>query len=202
MSAPLGVRRLHAVLALICGVLLVAACSGSPSGSTPVSDNPEDADSILAEYGLAGLEPAELIDRLDATPVADRPDGLMASVRPDQLVIRDAEGTQAALPLPADQFYLSVAPYQGSTHDCFFHSLTTCRGELRNADIHVTVTNTDTGEVIIDQAMRTFDNGFAGMWLPAGIQAELTISHEGRVHTSQISTGADDATCITTAKLA
>lgn len=202
MSALLGERRLRIFLALICGVLLVAACSGSPNGSTPVSDDPGAADSILAEYGLAGLEPAELIDRLDATPVADRPDGLMASVRPDHLVIRDAEGGQVALRLPADQFYLSVAPYLSTTHDCFFHSLTTCRGELRNADIHVTVTNSVTGEVIIDQAMRTFDNGFVGMWLPAGIQAEVTISYEGRANTSQISTGADDATCITTAQLA
>ena len=202
MSALLGERRLPTFLALICGVLLVAACSGSPNGSTPVSDDPGAADSILAEYGLAGLEPAELIDRLDATPVADRPDGLMASVRPDHLVIRDAEGSQVALRLPADQFYLSVAPYLSTTHDCFFHSLTTCRGELRNADIHVTVNDSVTGEVIIDQAMRTFDNGFVGMWLPAGIQAEVTISYEGRANTSQISTGADDATCITTAQLA
>lgn len=30
-----------------------------------------------------------------------------------------------------DEFYVSVTPYLEQTHDCFFHSRTTCLGELR-----------------------------------------------------------------------
>lgn len=81
-----------------------------------------------------------------------------------------------------DEFYVSIAPYVGQTHECFFHSLTTCLGELRNEEVHVTVTTADDGAAIVDETVRTHDNGFAGLWLPRGIDATLTaeLEREGR----------------------
>lgn len=47
-----------------------------------------------------------------------------------------------------------------ASHGCFYHSLTTCLGELDNEDIQVTITDEATGEALVDEATTTFDNGF------------------------------------------
>lgn len=160
-----------------------------------------DADTLLAAYGLDGLDARELIERLDTTALADRPADLMASIRPNEVVVATAEG-EAAVPMPTDEFYLSIAPYVSQTHECYFHSLTTCVGELQNASIDVTITDADTGEVLVDGAETTYDNGFVGFWVPSGINAEVTIEHEGRSATEVLpTTSTDDRTCVTTLQL-
>lgn len=180
--------------------LLLAGCS-SPAGTAEPETQPS-AEST-AQSGFADMDARELIDRLDAMPVADRPTDLIASVRPDELLLTDAEGTETALPMPDDQFYLSIAPYVDQTHDCYFHSLTTCLGELQNEDLHVTVVDDATGQVVLDEPMRTFDNGFVGLWLPRGLDATLTVEHDGKSASTQISTGsAEDMTCLTSLQLA
>lgn len=160
---------------------------------------PEQASEL--DLGSVGTDARAVIDRLDATRVEDRPEGVVASVRPGELVVQDAAG-ERSLPMPADLFYLSVAPYVDGTHECFFHSLTTCLGELRNTDVEISVVDAATGETVMSQSARTFDNGFVGLWLPAGIDAVLTITAEGRSATAEISTHADDPTCLTTLQLA
>lgn len=104
--------------------------------------------------------------------------------------------------MPEDRFYLSVAPYIEQTHECYFHSLTTCTGELQNADVHVTVTDATSGEVVLDEDLTTEANGFVGIWLPRGIEANLTVTYEDASATTAISTVTDsDATCLTTMQL-
>ncbi|RIK15345.1 MAG: hypothetical protein DCC50_08445, partial [Acidobacteria bacterium] len=93
----------------------------------------------MTAHGLQGLAAREVIDRLEATPVSARPAELIASVQPAAVLLSDAEGREARLPLPQDEFYLSVAPYLDQTHECHFHSLTTCRGELGNEELTVRV---------------------------------------------------------------
>jgi len=179
------------------------AATGAPSAavSSPVSD-PASADAILQEFGYTDTDPVHLIDALDATPVAARPAGLMASVRPGELQLTAPDGREAALPLPADRFYLSIAPYVNGTHECHFHSLTTCRGELSGAEFDVTVRNVVTGEVLVDGPRAAFDNGFVGIWLPRGITADVTIGYQGRQAKATVSTTASDAaTCLTTMQL-
>ena len=101
------------------------------------------------------------------------------------------------MPLTGDEFYVSFAPYVNQTHDCYYHSLTTCTGELGNADIHVTVTS-DAGEVLVDEDMTTFDNGFVGLWLPRDIEATLEVTYGDLSLTQDIATGEEDPTCLTT----
>jgi hypothetical protein len=173
------------------------AGEGAPAGGAPA----EGAE-LLAEHGLDGLEVAEIIDRLDLLPVDQRPVGLVASVRSDVLVLADGpEGEEFALDLPEDRFYLSMAPYADHTHDCFFHSLTSCLGELRGEEVAVTITDDSDGTVLVEEDGTTFDNGFLGYWLPRGIDATVTVEHAVGAGTARVSTGEDDPTCLTTLEL-
>lgn len=204
--------------AAVIAVMLIgaAACGAQPdSGSQPTaaasgqsagvssSTGDWDADAILKEFGYPATDAVHLIDTLDATPVAQRPARLMASVRPGELQLTDAGGRKASLPLPADRFYLSIAPYVDGTHECHFHSLTTCRGELSGAEIDVTVRDADTGDVLVSGPRTAFDNGFVGLWLLRGITADVTIGYQGKQAQATVSTtGNDAATCLTTMRLA
>lgn len=183
-------------------LVATAACTAPGQGqpSTETTKSASGADAILAPLGLAGADAKQVIDTLDAMPVAERPDGVIASIRPDELLLKRTDGVEASLQM-LGEFYVSFAPYLAQTHECFFHSLTTCRGELANAPIHVTVTGED-GRVLLDEDRTTFDNGFSGLWLPRDIRATLTVTHDGRSFETHIGTGKDDATCLTTVKLA
>lgn len=205
MAHPASRRRnplTAAVSALIAGLVLVG-CSGPGPESVPPADSRSTAGGgLLAEHELSGLETPEVIERLDRMPVDDRPSGLLASVRPDALVLSDEQERSVELPMPDGEVYVSVAPYRQQTHECHFHSLTTCRGELGNEAVRVVLTGPG-GEVLVDETRKTFDNGFVGLWVPRGIEAKLTIEHEGRAGTARIATrSGDDPTCITDLRLA
>ncbi len=189
-----------AVLATL-GVLL-AGCSALPTAAPTTSPAPVAATAgaaeFLARHNLTGLTTQQVIDRLDASE-DDRTAGPVGSVRPDELELSDATG-KATLPVPADTFYLSVAPYLTKTHDCFNHNLATCKGELANQVIHVTITDTS-GATLVDKDVTTYANGFAGLWLPRNMAGTLTVTASGKKASSAIATGLGDPTCLTTLKL-
>ena len=123
-------------------------------------------------------------------------------MQPDALVLTDDQERETQLPMPDDEVYISIAPYRDQTHDCYFHSLTTCVGELQNAEVTVKITDA-AGEVLVDDTLTTFDNGFLGVWLPRDIDATLSVEHDGHTGTTAITTkGAEAATCLTTLQLA
>lgn len=200
-------RVLAAIAMVFSASLALSACattSGEPggAGSSSVAPGAVSTEEFLAAQNLEGLDSVAIIDRLDAMPLAKRPTDLMASVRPDALVLSDMTGSEVSLPMPEDEVYLSVAPYAVQTHDCYFHSLTTCVGEMSGVDVRVTLT-TDSGEVLVDEVRRSFDNGFVGLWVPRGIQGTLAMSVDGKQGSTAISTmAADDPTCITTLQVA
>jgi len=107
---------------------------------------------------------------------------------------------EVALPLEDNEFYLSIAPYVDQTHECYYHSLTTCRGELANEDISVRIID-DSGAVLVDEQVTTFDNGFVGFWLPRDIEGTVEVTHDGRTGQRDFSTSEDGATCLTTLQL-
>lgn len=190
--------RRTAIALLAAGALALAGCSTANDPAQEAASPPAS----LETYGLAGLDAPQIIDKLDTMPVADRPAGLIASVQPTELSLNTGGEELATLPMPGDEFYLSVAPYENRTHSCHFHSLTTCLGEMAGEQVHVTVTNTATGQTLIDEPRTTYDNGFLGLWLPRDITATLTIDHDGKTATSPIATGDQDLTCLTTMQLA
>lgn len=180
--------------ALVVAVLALTGCSSSAPETAP----PAAGDVIIADHGLEGLDAKQIIEKLDTMSIADRPSDLIASIRPGELVLTDDQERTSTVPMPDDEFYVSLAPYVNQTHDCYFHSLTTCVGELQNKKIDVTVVDDATSETVIDQTLRTYDNGFVGLWLPRGLNATLTVQYEGRTVASAISTISDeDPTCLT-----
>lgn len=205
MTASLKLpQRVLAASALI-GGLLLAGCSSVPGTTAPAAPPatasaaaPTAAAELLARHDLQGLTVQQVIERLDAGE-DDRTAGPVGSVRPGELILNDQQG-QASLPIPGDTFYLAIAPYLTTTHDCFNHNLATCKGELAGQTVHVTITDA-AGATLVDRDVTTHPNGFAGLWLPRNIRATLTVTYDGKSATSALGTGASDPTCLTTLQL-
>jgi len=189
------VKRAAILATATTAVLVLTGCSTTDSATGDRSQ--ED---FLSTYGLAGMDAVEIIDHLDQQPVAQRPTDLIASVGIDELVLTD-QNQEITLDLPANLTYVSVAPYVTQTHDCFYHSLTTCRGELDSEPVEVTFTDETTGETLVDEQTTTFDNGFIGFWVPRDTTGTIEATHEGRTGTTEFSTADDGATCVTDLRL-
>ncbi|MCF2572662.1 CueP family metal-binding protein [Brevibacterium sp. UCMA 11754] len=175
-------------MSIVALTLVLAGCGTAESGSGPGSDQ-VSTEEFLSEHGL------------DRMAVTDRPNDLMASVYPDELVLA-GEAQEVTIDLPEEKAYVSIAPYVDTTHDCFYYSLTTCRGELGNEELDVKITDSATGELVVDDRVTAFDNGFAGFWVPSDIEGTIDITHEGKSGSVDFSTGEDGATCITGLRLA
>jgi hypothetical protein len=186
--------------------LALAFVAGCGTAETPTADAPaapaaaagSQAGAILDKLGLAGKDATQVVDALDQK-TGERQRDIFASVRYDQLVLKDG-GTETSLPISGDRFYLSVAPYVDQTHECFYHSLTTCRGELADQTVDVKIVDS-AGKTLVDGPAKTYSNGFVGFWLPRDITGTITVSYDGRTATSAISTGKDAPTCLTTLKM-
>lgn len=196
---------------LVVATLLLAGCAGqdgagggeaaapavSERGGAPTS---RVAAPLLADYGLDGMDTVEIVDHLDRMAGADRPADLMASVRPDVLALSSGRD-QVSLAMPEDRFYLSVAPYVDQTHECSYHSLTTCTGELSSTDVRVRIVDETNDRVLVDETRTTFDNGFTGFWLPRDIVGTLRVTAAGRTGQVRFATDEDAPTCLTTLQL-
>lgn len=189
-------RRFSTSAAVLAAMVFVAACSSEDPSAPSGGSN-----SALSASGLQDASGREVVEELERLPLAERPTDFVASVETEAVVMIDEDGNESSVPLPEDEFYLSVAPYVNQTHECFFHSLTTCVGEMRDEELEVTVVEEATGEVLVDKTVQTHDNGFFGLWLPRDIDAELSIEHDGLTSTAPISTGEGDPTCLTTSQL-
>ena len=155
---------------------------------------------FLDTYGLVDMDARQIIDHLDQQPVAQRQTDLIASVRTNELVLTDRE-QEITLDLPENLTYMSIAPYITQTHDCFYHSLTTCQGELGNEPIYVTFTDAVTGDTLVEEQVTTFDNGFAGFWVPSEVTGTIEVSYQDRSGFTNFSTTDDGATCVTDLRL-
>ena len=186
--------------AIAAAALALALTGCSATDPEPTADGTVSQDAFLTTHGLADMDAVEIIDHLDRQKVTERPTDLIASVRPDELQLSSGD-QEVVVDLPDNQTYVSIAPYLNSTHDCFYHSLTTCVGELSNEDIQVKITDEATGEVLVDEETTTFDNGFIGFWLPDDVTGLIEVSYQGRTGTTEFSTTDDGATCVTDLRL-
>lgn len=187
-------------LALTLGLSACSATDGTPADPTVRSDEttaPADVDLDA----LAALGAEDLVATLEATPVTDRRTDLLASVRPGEVLLSSGD-QELRVPVPEGQHYLSIAPYVSGTHACFFHSLTTCVGELGGQEVTVQVVDDATGEVYVDETRTLEDNGFAGFWLPSDVTATVTVTAGDRTGSASVATGAEDLTCLTGLRLA
>ena len=108
---------------------------------------------------------------------------------------------QVSLAIPSDRFYLSVAPYVDGTHDCFHHSLTTCKGEIAGQEVQVRIVDEAHDEVLVDEVRTTFANEFVGFWLPRDINGILQITYGSKSGQTRITTAEKSPTCLTTLRL-
>lgn len=190
----------------LAAVVALAGCS-SPAPSSPAGGQTKPAASapagqssdVLAAVGLGGLSGKQIVDQLDQDPTA-RPLPMKASVRYDHVVVGNESG-EVNVPIEGDEFYLSIAPYASQTHECFYHSLATCRGEMAAEQVHVKIVD-EAGTVLVDEDVTTYANGFVGFWLPKDIKGEVTVTADGKTGTVPFATGPQDATCLTTLKVA
>lgn len=186
--------RPRLIVSAVLAALVLAGCAAQP-------DPERGTEAANAVEQWAALDVTELIDQLEATPVDERPQDVMASIRQDEVLVSAPDGSQEVSVPIEEGHYLSIAPYVDQTHDCFFHSLTTCTGEMAGEEITVRVVDDRTGEVYVDETSRTHDNGFVGFWLPRDISATLTVTAAGRSAETSVETGADDLTCLTSLQL-
>lgn len=205
MRTTLARRALATTAALLTVVLSACSAETEPAtatgGAEPATTQVSaDAEQLLAQYGLDGMETVEIIDHLDRLGGPERPAEIFASVKPDQLVV-STEQDEVSLAIPEDRFYLSVAPYVDQTHDCFHHSLTTCVGELASTDVQVQIVDATNDEVLVDETRTTFANGFIGFWLPRDIEGTLRVTLDGRTAETGFATNQDAPTCLTTLQL-
>lgn len=182
-------------------VIVLSGCAGSgQSASVQPTDGGStvrmDAAALLSRLGLAGKSGREIVDFLDQDERA-RPLPFKASVRANAVIVGDASG-EVSVPITGDDsFYLSIAPYVSRTHDCYFHSLATCMGELVNQSVHVKITDTS-GTVLVDEQVETYSNGFVGFWLPQDISGTIEVQAAGKTGSVPFTTAADAPTCLTT----
>lgn len=205
--------RLRAVLATAVLALVAAGCSSEPEATStgengaaqaPAADAPAQApaeqagSAMLTELGLDGMSAVEIVDALDAVPQA-RPLPFGAAVNATHVSVTDGV-EEVVMALPEDQFYVSIAPFADSTHECYFHNLATCQGELVEETMQFTITD-ESGEVLVDEQVTTGANGFAGFWLPRDIAGTIEVQYDGRTGAVDFSTDAEAPTCLTTLHL-
>lgn len=186
-------------------ITLLAGCSSSTTAekaaTATTSVAPGFVQQIAQDFSLAGTDAKTIIDQLDHTSLAERNAQLKASIRPTGLVLSTANGAQVTVPMPEDQLYVSFAPYEQKTHDCYYHSLTTCTGEKQQQPVHVKIVQKD-GTVLVDEDTTTYSNGFIGFWLPRNIQATASFTMNGKQASREIDTSGDEAqTCVTDLQL-
>ena len=123
-----------------------------------------------------------------------------ASITSHDLIVTD-KGKKTSFSLPEDEFFVSIAPFIGFTHECDIHSLTSCQGELVERDFDVNIQDEE-GNVVMDETIASLENGFIDLWLPRDRTYQVKIEYDGKTVESEISTFKGDNTCITTMQLA
>jgi hypothetical protein len=198
-TSALGLALALSLSACSLGISDTAAPAADTSGTPAAAGEGAEADQLLAGLGLDGRSGREIVEELERS-TQERPLDLTASVREDHVLVGD--GTQeVAVPLPDDEYYVSVAPFVDQTHECFYHSLATCRGELAEQEVSVRITGDD-GEVLVEETVTTGTNGFTGFWLPRGIEeGSIEVTHDGHEGSVPLSTTPGSPTCVTTLQL-
>lgn len=146
------------------------------------------------------IETAESVKALVHDYSIGNKDAKNASTTSHQLIVTEDDGSEITYDLPQDEFFISIAPYINETHPCTNHSLTGCQAELVDEAFEVYIEDLD-GNVIYDESVQTPKNGFIDLWLPRDKTLNVTIEHDGKIVTEELSTFEGDPTCITTMQL-
>lgn len=151
---------------------------------------------FYAKYDIEEQDLKKLVSLLENK--LDEKAGLNVSVKPNAVIFSDEnEETSRSI---KDEFYLSIAPYINQTHDCFYHNLISCRGELVNTKMHVKIVD-EKENIIFDKDITTYENGFYGFWLEKDMEGKIEVTYDDKTVSSKITTNEDAPTCLTTLHL-
>lgn len=159
--------------------------------------NEQEYPSFYSTYDLDHTNIRSMVATIEDTTNDKR---YSASIYSDYIDFRDHK-SQEILDISNEQFYLSVAPFENSTHPCGIHSLSGCQGEMINKEFDVVIQDIN-GNTIVDEKIESYKNGFFGVWLPRGLKGTITVGYEGKSATTTIDTYKDSDTCLTTLQLA
>lgn len=171
--------RVKAILLSLLAIMLLAACGSDDAKET---EAPKDIKKIVNDYSVGTFE------------------NETASITSTELIVTDENDDEQTYALPEDEFFVSIAPFIDQTHPCDIHSLTGCQGEMIEEDFDVYIEDEE-GNVVVDEMMTSYANGFIDLWLPRDHTYEVTITYEDKQVTSELETFEDDGTCITTFQL-
>ena len=185
--------------ALVAGVFVFAGCSKATK-SEQRSDTVVGIDDAV-EISVALLRG---VDAEGALSLANKwgtgEKGVVSFVNQRFVEFEFDSGEKASIPLPDYKMVVAIAPYVTQTHPCAIHYLSSCQGELVEIPVKVHGVTSD-GEVIVDNELMTMKNGFFELWLPRGLEVDLTIEAVGKKTEGRITTYDDSNTCITTMQL-
>jgi len=80
------------------------------------------------------------------------------------------------------------------------HYFSSCQGELAEQTFSVKALDA-AGNVLLDEAMTTLQNGFFELWLPRNRRISLEVKREGLTAKGMIETFPDSKTCSATFQL-
>jgi len=84
----------------------------------------------------------------------------------------------------------------GNTHPSHNHNLVTCRSELANESMEVTITDEDRN-IYLDEEITLLDNGFYGIWLPSEKDFTIHIEYNDLSVETEFGTYENIGTCLT-----
>nr|WP_309100591.1 CueP family metal-binding protein [Fredinandcohnia onubensis] len=162
-------------------ILVLAACNNSSSNEKDV-DEVKDIKGMVHDYSVGSFE------------------DVSASITSQELIVTDSNKEETSYELPEEEFFVSIAPFIETTHECAIHSLTGCQGELVEKEFDVYIQD-EAGNVVVDETMTSFANGFIDLWLPRDKTYTVKIGYDGKTAESKLSTYEGDNTCVTTMQL-
>ncbi|MBM7577833.1 CueP family metal-binding protein [Jeotgalibacillus terrae] len=175
--------KFKSLLAILFASILLVACGNE--GSEEAASDSNDSINIK-----------ELVNDFSTREVSAE----QASITGETLTITEEDGSEKIHDVSGEDFFVSIAPFVNQTHSCTFHSLTGCQGEMVEETFDVYIEDSE-GNVIIDESMTTFKNGFIDLWLPRDETYSVVIEQDGMSTEAEISTFEGDPTCITTMQL-
>jgi hypothetical protein len=175
-------RKVFTLIGLVCAVLGAYLFVVNDESDAPKTSETENIKELVHNYSAGNIEDQS------------------ASITSHQLLVTDSDGVELTYDLPEDDFFVSIAPYVDKTHPCTVHNLTGCQGEMAEKEFDVYIEDMD-GNVILDKTMKSQSNGFIDLWLPRDQTYRTTITHDGKMVESELSTFENDGTCITTMQL-
>ncbi|MCW5920516.1 MAG: CueP family metal-binding protein, partial [Bacteroidetes bacterium] len=90
------------------------------------------------------------------------------------------DGSVVKKALPDSLFYIAVAPYINTTHECTLHYPSSCTGELFEKNVKVKAED-ENGSIYFDGNIATLKHGFFEIWLPRNRNITFTIKYNNLV---------------------